>query len=243
MDWQKWSDRLREELALGTHPVAVSFTGGEEPQAQPGQGKLSVCQALKKASEGESVRITADTCGCPGGLVSLGLGQMPAQGKERLVDFLVDKEKVYCSRIALHRGQQIVPAPAGVGGAIAFAPLSQAAVLPDVVIFIGKPGSLHHLLGFANYWEGLSMKAELAGPACRTGVAYPAVTGEVGLSLLDFGARRLAGFADDQILVAVPFHRMIGIMSALDHGAGGRQAKKPADVEREIDELGKVERV
>jgi uncharacterized protein (DUF169 family) len=240
MDWQKWSGRLRSELQLDTEPVAVTFAGAPAP-GTPGPGsKVSVCQAMKRASEGEPVTITAETCGCPGGLVSLGLGQMPPQGRERLVDFLVTKEKVYCSRVAIHRGQQTVPPPVGVASRILFTPLSQAAALPDLVVFLGPPGSLHRLLGFANYWDGRSMQAELAGPACRTAVAYPVVTGEIGLSLLDFGARRLAGFAGDQLLLGVPFHRMIGILQALDQGVGGTREETPESVERDIDALGKV---
>jgi uncharacterized protein (DUF169 family) len=240
MYWQKWSDRLKQELKLRADPVAVTFAGAPAPRTIATQGKVSVCQALKLASEGQDVTITAETCGCPGGLVSLGLGQMPPQGREKLVHFLVDTEKVYCSRMAIHRGQQTVPPPVGVASHIRFTPLARAEVLPDLVVFLGTPGSLHHLLGFASYWEGRSLKAELSGPACRTGVAYPVVTGEIGLSLLDFGARRLAGFAEDQLLVAFPFHRMIGILHALDQGVGGRGEEKPESVERRIDELGRV---
>jgi uncharacterized protein (DUF169 family) len=243
MYWQKWSDRLKRELNIDTNPVAVTFAGPRTPGITSPQGKVSVCQALKRASEGESVTITRETCGCPGGLVSLGLGQTPPQGKEKLVDFLVNEERVYCSRTAMHRGQQTVPPPVGVGSQILFSPLCKAHALPDVVVFIGKPGSLHHLVSFAGYWEGGSMKAELAGPACRTGVAYPVVTGEIGVSLLDFGARRLAGFAGDHLLVAVPIHRMIGIISALDHGVGGEREEKRESIERQIDELGEVEPV
>ncbi len=243
MYWQKWSDRLRKTLSLETHPIAVTFAGKPAAEMASPQGKLSVCQALRKASGGEAVTITADTCGCPGGLVSLGLGQLPPEGRDRLVNFLVDKEKVYCSRIAIHRGQENVPAPVGVASRVIFAPLSEATSLPDLVIFIGKPGSLHHLLGFASYWDGGSMKAELAGPACRTGVAYPIVTGQIGLSLLDFGARRLAGFPEDLLLVAVPFHRMIGVMHALDHGVGLEREKDLEAAERDIDALGRVEHV
>jgi uncharacterized protein (DUF169 family) len=240
MYWQKWSDRLKQELKLGAGPVAVTFAGAPAPGTIAAQDKVSVCQALKRASEGQDVTITAETCGCPGGLVSLGLGQMPAQGREKLVHFLVDTEKVYCSRMAIYRGQQTVAPPVGVASQILFTPLARAEVLPDLVVFLGTPGSLHHLLGFASYWEGRSMKAELSGPACRTGVAYPVVTGEIGLSLLDFGARRLAGFAEDQLLISVPFHRMIGILHALDQGVSGRGAETPEIVERQIDELGRV---
>lgn len=87
------------------------------------------------------------------------------------------------------------------------------------------------------------MKAELTGPACRTGITYPIVTGEIGLSLFDAGARRLAGFAEDQLLVSVPFHKMIGIIYALDQGVGREHKETPENMERQIDELGKVEPV
>jgi uncharacterized protein (DUF169 family) len=240
MYWQEWSGRLKAELDLDTEPVAVAFEGPGDSQAGGSKEKVSVCQALKRASGGEPVVISRETCGCPGGLVSLGLGQTPPQGKERLADFLINKEKVFCSRIAIHRGQQSVPPPVGVGTRVSFSPLSKANALPDVVVFLGTPGSLHRLISFAGYWEGGSMKAELAGPACRTGIAYPAVTGEIGLSLLDFGARRLAGFEGRHLLLAIPLHRMMGVIAALDRGAGGEREKSSESVEREIDELGAV---
>ena len=241
MDWQKWSERLKAELDLDTNPIAVTFAGAPAPGTPAPQGKVSVCQALKRASEGEAVTITAEACGCPGGLVSLGLGQMPPQGRERLVDFLVKKEKVYCSRVAIYRGQQSVPPPLGMASHVFFSPLSSAATQPDIVVFIGKPAALHRLVNFAGYWEGGSLKTELSGPACRTGIAYPVVTGEIGLSLLDFGARRLAGFAEEHLLLSVPLHRMLGILEALDQGVGRESEDKSESIERQIDELGKVE--
>ncbi len=243
MYWQGWSARLKQELGLDTEPIAVTFAGAVPEGAPPPEGKVSVCQALKWASEGHAVTISAATCGCPGGLVSLGLGQMPAEGKVRLVDFLVHREKVYCSRAALHRAQRIVEAPAGMATHVGFAPLAKATALPDLVAFLGNPGSLHHLIGFANYWEGMPMTAELAGPACRTAIAYPVVSGNLGISLLDFGARRLAGFGGDQLLVGVPYHRMIGIVHALDQGIHRPHDQRLEAIERAIEDLGPVEKV
>jgi uncharacterized protein (DUF169 family) len=242
MDWKTWSVRLKEELRLATEPVAVTFAGAVPEGTPATEGKVSVCQALRRASEGQSVTIAAETCGCSGGLVSLGLGQLPPQGKERLVEFLVERERVYCSRAALHRAQQVVAAPVGMGSHVSFAPLASAPVQPDLVLFVGRPGSLHHLIGLANYWEGGSLAAELAGPACRTGIAYPVVTGNLGLSLFDFGARRLAGFADDLLLLSVPFHRMIAVMHALERRVHRPRDRAPEALERQIEEIGPVER-
>lgn len=242
MEWQEWSESLKRGLKLTTEPIAVTFTG-EAAGFAPFAGKVSVCQALQRAAAGELVTVTVQSCGCPGGLVSLGLGQMPASGRERLVSFLVDKEKVYCSRVALQRGQETVSPPVGMATHVVFCPLAEAKLRPDLVAFVGTPGSLHDLLGLASYWEGGSMKAELAGPACRTGIAYPVVTGEIGLSLFDFGARRLASFGDDQLLVTVPLHRMLLIMTALERGVGGGRERDLEAAERQIDDLGKVEAV
>ena len=82
MYWQAWSDRLKAELKLDAQPIAVTFAGPPVAAAAPAGAKLSVCQALEKAGKGETVCITAETCGCAGGLVNLGLGQTPASGKE-----------------------------------------------------------------------------------------------------------------------------------------------------------------
>ncbi len=242
MYWQKWSGRLKKELKLGTDPIAVAFGGDKLEQGVPApQAKVSVCQALKRAAEGESVTITAETCGCPGGLVNLGLGRLPPEGRERLVHFLVEKEKVYCSRVAIHRSQQTVLPPVGIASHVSFSPLSTAAVRPDIVVFVGRPGTLQQLVSLAGYWEGGSIRPELSGPACRTGVAYPVVTGGIGVSLLDFGARRLAHFSEDQMLVSIPLHRMAGVLDALDQGVGRADTKESESIERQLEELGKVE--
>jgi uncharacterized protein (DUF169 family) len=129
------------------------------------------------------------------------------------------------------------------GTHVYFTPLATAPAQPDLVLFVGKPGSLHHLIGYANYWEGGSLATELAGPACRTGIVYPVVTGNLGVSLYDFGARRLAGFAEDQMLVSVPFHRMIGIMHAFEQGVHRVDEQHPETIERQIEALGSVDRV
>ena len=57
------------------------------------------------------------------------------------------------------------------------------------------------------------------------------------------GARRLAGFPENLLLVAVPFHRMLGITAALDEGVGGGHEEEPESIERQIDGLGGVEAV
>src|ERR1019366_9153323 len=104
MYWQRWSERLKGELGLATEPVAITFAGAPAPGGPVPHGKASVCQALKRASEGECIAISVETCGCPGGLVSLGLGQLPPDGDERLVGVLIQKEKGFWSRTALFRG-------------------------------------------------------------------------------------------------------------------------------------------
>lgn len=240
MEWQSWSARLRKVLGLEHEPVAVTFSGAAAPGAAGADGRVSVCQAIRRASEGDGVDVSAGTCGCAGGLVSLGLGELPPEGQERLVGFLVDHEKLYSSRAALHRGQKTVAVPTGMASHVHFFPLSGAPSRPDVVLFLGRPNVLQNLLDLANYWEGRSIRPELMGPACRTAIAFPAVTEEIGVSLLDFGARRLAKFDDDLLLVSIPWHRMIGVASALDAGVGRGPGKGARAVDAAIDEVGPI---
>jgi len=241
MEWRGWSSKLSGTLGLAQEPVAVAFAGALPEGAAPPSGRLSVCQALRQAREGACITLTADTCGCPGGLMNLGLGRLSPEGQERLADFLIRRERVYSSRVALHRSQQTLAPPLGLASHVCFAPLSAATFRPDLVIFLDRPGSLHRLIGLADYWEGGALTTDLAGPACRAGITYPLATGNLGLSLLDFGARKLAGFAEDLLLISVPFHRMIGIMHALDDTSARPEA--PAGTfEREVEALGPPEK-
>jgi uncharacterized protein (DUF169 family) len=243
VDTRGWADRLKAALNLDTEPVAVGFTEIPAHGTQTPEAKVSVCQALQRAFAGESIVLTADTCGCPGGLVNLGLGQSTGAGKERLVDFLINREQVYCSRVSLRRSQEAVPPLLGVAPCVRFAPLAAATFLPDLVVFLGRPGSLHHLLGLANYWEGGPLLTDLAGPACRTAIGYPIVTGNMGLSLLDFGARRLASFPEEMLLLSVPFHRMIGLMHALERRTNQLRGEDSDSIEKEIEALGPIEKI
>jgi uncharacterized protein (DUF169 family) len=242
MEWRAWAAPLKAELDMELEPVAVGFLGAAPAGAPAPGGKVSVCQALKRAAGGETVILSADVCGCPGGLVNLGLGQTPEGGRERLVSFLVDKEKVYCSRVALHRSQQVVTPPLGLAPFVAFAPLAQAAFQPDLVLFLGRPGGLNHLVSLANYWEGGALAVDLAGPMCRTGISLPLGNGGPGLSLLDSGARRLAGFPEDLLLLTLPLHRVITVVAALAEGVRKPAHKNLEAMEREIDALGPVTR-
>jgi uncharacterized protein (DUF169 family) len=241
MDWKAWTPALVAELALDRKPVAVGFLGALPPGAPPPEGKVSVCQALQRSSEGHAVTLTAETCGCPGGLVNLGLGRTPAEGKERLITFLVDKERAFASRAALHRGQSVLEPPLGLASHVCFAPLDQAGFQPDLVLFLGRPGSLQRLIGLVNFWEGGRLATDLSGPTCRAGITAPLLTGDLGLSLLDFGARRLAVFPEELLLVSVPFHRMLGVLAALE-GPARRENLGREEAVRDIEALGPVER-
>jgi uncharacterized protein (DUF169 family) len=80
-------------------------------------------------------------------------------------------------------------------------------------------------------------------PACRAGISFPAVTGEIGVSLLDFGARRLAKFAGKLMLVSLPWHRVMEVISALDHGVGRTREEGEQGVDRPIDDSGPIRKV
>jgi uncharacterized protein (DUF169 family) len=61
---------LKKELRLDPYPIAMIFAGASGEGISSPEGKVSVGQALKKASEGEVVTITVESSGCSGGLLA-----------------------------------------------------------------------------------------------------------------------------------------------------------------------------
>ena len=80
MDWQGWSETLKEALGLEGSPVAATYV--LEAPAGVSSRKHWVCEAWRKARDGEIIDLTAETSTCPGGTWHLGLGRSPA-GKAR----------------------------------------------------------------------------------------------------------------------------------------------------------------
>jgi uncharacterized protein (DUF169 family) len=222
VDWRDYSLRLKELLALDGSPIAVTYSMTPAPAATE-TGRNAVCQALMKARSGAVIDLTRESSACPGGVWHLGLGPRPS-GKtaDVLKKFLVDGEKLFCTIATMNRTMTLTTEPpAGLAEHVILSPLEKAELMPDLVVFLCNPEQACRLVTLATYPDGKPPRAELAGSTCHMVIAYPLVTGEINVSLMDYTSRKYQGCKQDDLFVTIPFHLMAGLMWSIDRCSAG----------------------
>lgn len=222
MDWKDYSPRLKELLVLEGSPVAVTYSmtpalAGAETD------RYAVCQALIEARSGAVIDLTRETCACPGGVWHLGLGPRPSgKAGEVLKKFLVEGEKLFCSIATMHRTMALTSdPPVGLAEHVILSPLEKADLRPDLVVFLCNPEQACRLVTLATYPDGKPPRAEMAGSTCHMVIAYPLVTGEINVSLMDYTSRKYRGYKTHDLFVTIPFHAMPGLMWSIDRCSAG----------------------
>ena len=221
MIWKEYSETLKELLGLEGSPIAVTYS--MTPVEGADEGKRPVCRALIEARSGKVINLTRESCSCPGGIWHLGLGPRPT-GKlmEGLKRFLVDGEKLFCTLATAGRTFHLTTAaPEGLAENVILSPLEKSEWAPDLVVFLCNPEQACRLLWLAMYPSGIPPKVEMAGSTCHMVIAYPVVTGELNISLMDYTDRKARGYGADELFVTVPYHLMPGLIWSIDKCTAG----------------------
>jgi len=221
MEWKEYASEIKEVLGLDGSPVAVTYS--QKPATKPTKGKHRVCNALLRARDGAVIDLTAENSACNGGTWHLGLGERPkGESHKALQEFLVEGEKLVCSLAAFHRMQALtLPPPLGVAEHIIIAPMDKAEFRPDVVLFVCNAEQACRLLTLDGYETGIPPRTEMAGATCHQAIAYPIVSGELNVSLMDYTSRRIKGYKASDLIVSIPYHRFHGVMRSIPHCTAG----------------------
>ena len=221
-EWQEYGAQIKDVIGLEGDPVAITYS--MRPPSTSSNGKHRVCDALLLARAGQVIDLTAATSSCPGGTWHLGLGERPkGDAGKGLKEFLVNGEKLYCSIATFHRSQALTSAPPlGLADHIVFSPVEKAEFRPDIVLFICNAEQACRLVSLDSYDTGIPPRIEMAGSTCHQAVAYPVVTGELNVSLMDYTSRRIRGYKAEDLLVSIPYHRFHGVIRGIDHSTAGR---------------------
>jgi uncharacterized protein (DUF169 family) len=221
LNWRGYSTEIKRVLALTGSPIAVSYSM-MSPAGANGQ-RRSVCQALLHARSGSVVSLSKDTCNCPGGAWHLGLEPRPSNDiYMHWEEFLINGEKLFCSPASIRRTLALTtPPPLGRADHVIFSPLEKAEQMPDLVVFLCNPEQACRLVTLATYPEGRPPKLEMAGSTCHMVIAYPLVTGEMNVSLLDYASRKYQDYEPGELFVTVPYDMMAGLMWSLDRCSAG----------------------
>ncbi len=222
MVWQDYADEIRDVLELKGNSVAVTYS--MKPPSEAAEGKHRVCDALLEARDGKIIDLTAATSACAGGTWHLGLGERPTGEADRaLKEFLVNGEKLYCSIATFHRAQALTtPSPLGLADHVILSPMDRAELRPDMVLFICNADQACRLITLDGYDTGIPPRIEMSGATCHQAIAYPVVSGELNVSLMDYTSRRIRGYKREDLLVSIPYHRFLGAMRSIDHCTAGR---------------------
>lgn len=221
MVWQEYSGRLREVLRLKGSPIAVSYS--MVPASGAKRGSYMVCHALLAARDGAIINVSEESCACPGGAWHLGLTPRPS-GEENifLQRFLVEGEKLFCSVATFHRCMALTaPPPLGLAQYVVLSPLEKAKIAPDVVVFLCNPEQACRLVTLATYPDGIPPRTEIVGSTCHMVIAYPVVSGEINISLLDYTSRRWQKYKPEELFVTIPYHKMPGLMESIELCSAG----------------------
>jgi uncharacterized protein (DUF169 family) len=222
MQWKDYANQIRELLGLKGNPVAITYS--MKPPSTSVGVKHRVCDAFLHARDGKVIDLTTSTSACSGGTWHLGLGERPKGEEDKaLKEFLVDGEKLYCSIAAFHRAQALtVPPPLGLADHVILSPMDKAEFRPDVVLFICNAEQACRLVTLDSYDTGIPPRVEMSGSTCHQTVAYPIVTGELNVSLMDYTSRRIRGYKPEDLFVSIPYHRFHGVMRGIEHCTAGR---------------------
>ncbi len=222
MDWTEYASNIQELPNLKGEPVAITYSMHRAFGAL--KGKHRICDSLLLANNGETIDLTLNTCACPGGSWHVGLGQYP-EGEQFKVaqDFLVKREKIYCSIAVFHRMKTLnPPPPTGLADHIVLAPLRKAEFQPDAVLFICNAEQACRLVTLDSYETGIAPKVQMSGSTCYQTITYPVVSGELNVSLMDYTSRQIRGFKPEDMVVSIPYNRFLNIIRNADKCAAGR---------------------
>jgi len=242
MEWTKYAQEIREVLHLEGSPIAVTYSP-KPPSASEGK-KHRVCDAFLKARKGGVIDLTASTSTCRGGSSSLGLVEPPTgEENDALNEFLVNGEKLFCSIATFHRMKSLSPKPpTGLADHVILSPLEKAEFRPDLVVFICNAEQACRLVTLDWYDTGTPARIHMAGATCYQVIAYPIVTGELNVSVMDYTSRRIRGYKPEDLFVAVPYHRFHGIMRSIPNcTAGTAKMEIPESFRRSMARTGQTD--
>ena len=199
-DYRTIERTLSEILALPRRPVAVTFADSPPAGVPRFTGtEPSGCSFWRIAAAGSTFyTVPGDHYNCPIGSYTHGIDLPQARAKE------LEGTLTLMAGIGYIKMEEVpgIPRLARSPGAVVYAPLGDASVDPDVVIFSGRPGRVM-LLQEAAQRAGVGVQAPLLGrPTC---MALPAaLTHGAIVSTGCIGNRVYTDLGEDELYVVVP---------------------------------------
>lgn len=216
MNYQEISNIIKESLNLKTSPVSVKLFEKEKDAEEIFEktNKTIHCQAIITASKGKSFYGTIAEIGCPIGAGILGLKKLP---EKILNGSQFDKMNVTSSQ---ESGKALIDSVAknNTIEAIAYMPLEDSKIEPDVVVVIAKPRQIFDLIRANTYQEGKRMDNSVGGTQSLCGdiVVNSIQTNEPHISFGCIGSHMATELQEDQVIIGIPISKLEEIANSLN---------------------------
>lgn len=216
MNYQEISNIIKESLNLKTSPVSVKLFEKEKDAEEIFEktNKTIHCQAIITASKGKSFYGTIAEIGCPIGAGILGLKELP---EKILNGSQFDKMNVTSSQ---ESGKALIDSVAKNNRieAIAYMPLEDSKIEPDVVVIIAKPRQIFDLIRANTYQEGKRMDNSVGGTQSLCGdiVVNSIQTNDPHISFGCIGSHMATELSEDQVIIGIPISKLEEIANSLN---------------------------
>lgn len=225
MEWNEKARKIVELLKLRTPPVGVKFFEEKyEPERAFKPSKygtqMAVCQAIAFARYlGRTVVLEAKDFACPPAMLIYGVADYEGSLKDILVSaqWLKDEScEVAEQRLPLGKYKSFV-----------FGDMTKMAEEPDAVIIFGTPAQIGRLIQAATYFGG-AVKANLTAKTASCAEAlFPALNGEVAISVPGAGDRVFAAIQETEMIFAMPYAMVEKIIEGLENAGRGANISYP----------------
>jgi uncharacterized protein (DUF169 family) len=227
----EYAQKLKTILKLRREPVAVKLIkegeGYPNGPSQP-QSQMSHCQAVFKASRGESFKLPLESHNCHVGTAVLGMNETPPKAASGEYHAGIGIHDSVESAKKMIDDRMVVPFKT-IGEVVC--PLKDADFVPDAVIMIDIPERLYWIVGVMTAEKGGRANISLAPfqCACEDILAAPIVMDSPNFSLGCFGCRKRTDMASDELACGIPYSFIPGYVTRLEKYSTGALANAKRD--------------
>ena len=219
---------ILKEFQFEIEPVGVKYlTKAPDGMSRLGQ-RMTLCEMLKKAQEGDPFYAEPQDHACGAGLYVLGQTDLEEQ--------FINGEYgsglgVFCDARAASRLYHYIPRIArGVVNYVAFSGLGKLSFDPDILILLAKTGQAEVILRAMSYKTGSPWLSRYsAAIGCAWLFIYPFLDGQINFisTGLGFGMKRRKLFPEGLHVVSIPFDRLPSMLQTLREMPWVPEAYKP----------------
>ena len=226
---EKYNQALSFYLRPSTFPVAIKMVDdlamvgpkAKRPKKQLGIN-MFLCQAINVSRRnGWSIYLDKNDISCASALFYLGLAKAPeAYWRGEFVFAPYNQTPQARAR----RSRSFPSFPLKKYKGILISPLIKSDFEPDSVLIYGNPAQMMRLTQACVFKSGapLNFKAQ-GGGSCSFEVVGPVLTNKASMVLPGNGERIFGQVHDDEMVFAIPFHKMKDIVAYLEQTHKGGQ--------------------